>query len=179
MQQPRFKAEAMSLPGVVRITPPFSRDQRGFSITGYSARGLAALGIGSRFVEGYTSRSKKDVLRGLHFQRAPHAQDKLVRCSLGEVYAVTADCVPSSPNYGRYTQTRLSGDDQAILFVPGNYAFGFCVVSDAAIMEYALSDFYHPESASGARWDDPALGIRWPVAKPILSQKDTQWPALS
>lgn len=179
MNQPRFKAEAMPLPGVVVITPRLYHDVRGTSVTVYAADEFDALGIKSHFVEDYTSRSKKNVLRGLHFQRSPYAQDKLVRCSQGEIFAVVADCNPSSASYRHHVHVTLSAKDQTMLFVPGTYAFGFCVTGEDATVEYKLSDTFHPESAGGVLYNDPVLAIAWPITEPILSEKDAQWPALT
>lgn len=175
----RFVAEQLALPGVCAIAPNVASDLRGFSSTTYSAEEFKALGITSEFVEGYTSYSHKDVVRGLHFQRAPYAQDKLVRCAQGEIMSVVADVDPTSSSYGQHVSLRMDSAKQNMLFVPGKYAYGFCVVSDGALVEYRLSNTYQPQTADGVRYDDPRLAIEWPTTKPILSEKDTQWPPLS
>ena len=179
MSQSRFKAEVLSLRGVLCINPSVFSDERGVSVTTYSADEFEAFGIHPRFVEGFTSRSRKDVIRGLHFQYPPYAQDKLVRCSQGEVFAVVVDYEKTSPTYRQHVSVTLSSETQNILFVPGQYAFGFCVTSDEALVEYKLGDSFHPEAAGGVFYNDPALGISWPVTNPVLSQKDRDWPLLS
>lgn len=173
-----FKATPLSLPGTLRIDPELRRDERGFSVNVYNAADFAACGIPAAFVEDFTSYSKKGVVRGLHYQRAPHGQHKLVRCTRGEILDVAADCDPASPTYGQYVALRLNGDDQTMLYIPDTYAHGFCVVSDEAIVEYKLSDTYHPESVGGARYDDPVFNIKWPVTNPILSETDISWQPL-
>lgn len=173
-----YTTTSLGLPGVMLVEPQLRHDVRGFSVNVYSADDFSVLGIDAIFVEDCTSYSKKNVLRGLHFQRAPHMQDKLVRCTKGEIFDVAADCVPTSPTYGQYIGVRLKGDDQTMLYIPGKYAHGFCVLSDEAIVEYKLSDAYHPESVGGARFDDPLLKIRWPVSEPLLSLQDAAWPPL-
>lgn len=174
----KFKMTELALPGVMLLEPQLRHDERGFSVNVYNAADFSACGIGTSFVEDFTSYSRKNVLRGLHFQRAPHQQDKLVRCTKGEILDVAADCDPTSPTYGQHAEVRLRGDEQTILYIPGKYAHGFCVVSDEAIVEYKLSETYHPESVGGARFDDPLLNITWPVSEPIISQQDTAWPSL-
>ncbi len=173
-----FKTEELNLPGVLLITPELRRDERGFSVNVYNSADFSALGIQTSFVEDFTSYSQKNVIRGLHFQRAPHMQDKLVRCTKGEIFDIAADCDPASSTYGKYVSARLNGDEQKMLFIPGRYAHGFCVISDEAVVEYKLSDTYHPETVGGARFDDSRLNIAWPIINPILSEKDTLWTPL-
>lgn len=174
----KFKTTSLALPGVVLIEPRLRRDDRGFSTNVYNAGDFSLCGIPTMFVEDFTSYSKKGVVRGLHFQRAPHQQDKLVRCTKGEIFDVAADCDPTSPTYGQHVSIRLKGDEQTMLYIPGKYAHGFCVVSDEAIVEYKLSDTYHPELVGGSRFDDPFLGISWPVSEPVLSEQDKSWALL-
>ena len=173
-----FEVKELELSGVLLIAPKFRHDERGFSVNVYNADIFSTYGIPASFVEDFTSRSKKGVLRGLHFQRAPHMQDKLVRCTQGEIFDVAADCDHASPTYGKYLSARLTGDEQTTLYIPGKYAHGFCVVSDEAIVEYKLGDTYHPESVGGARFDDKLLAIEWPVSDPIISEQDGSWAPL-
>lgn len=167
-----------ALPGVILIIPVLKRDERGFSANVYGMTDLVEFGITTTFVGDFVSHSKKGVVRGFHFQRAPYMQDKLVRVTYGEVFDVAADCDPTSPTYGQYVAATLRGDEQQMLYIPGKYAHGFCVTSDEAVVEYKLSDSYHPESVGGARHDDPRLGVKWPVSNLILSTKDRSWPPL-
>ncbi len=179
MTEKLFQVQDLRLPGVKLLVPIVRADERGFSANVYNPEIFAELGVASVFKEDFTSYSKKNVLRGFHFQRPPHMQDKLVRCSRGSVLDVAADCNPTSPTYGQSVSSELSGDSQAFLFIPGKYAHAFCVTSEEAVMEYKLSDTYHPESVGGARHDDPVLNIAWPVAQPVLSLQDRSWPALT
>lgn len=174
-----FEVQELGLPGVLLITPRLRRDGRGFSVNVYNAAEFSACGISIAFVEDFTSFSKRGVLRGLHFQHAPHFQDKLVRCTKGEIYDVVADCNPASLTYRQHIYARLKGNEQTMLYIPGIYAHGFCVVSDEAVVEYKLSDTYHLESVDGARFDDPLLAIQWPITDPILSEQDKSWPLLA
>lgn len=179
MPAQRFSVKELDLPGVLSVTPTIYKDERGVSSTTYSTSELAELGISATFVEGYTSRSHKGVVRGLHYQRAPYAQDKLVRCSMGEIYAVVADYDPVSSTYKRHVAVTLSAQDGIMLFVPGMYAFGFCVTDEEALVEYKIGGPFNPEAAAGVRYDDPALAIPWPISNPIMTEKDRQWPLLS
>lgn len=174
-----FTVTELELPGVFVIEPTVYADERGFSVNVFAPVAFKELGISAEFTEDFTSYSKKNIVRGLHFQRAPFMQNKLVRCTQGEVFDVAADCDPASPTYGKHVSVVLRGDKQTMVFIPGKYAHGFCVLSEEAIMEYKLSDTFHPEAAGGARYDDPLFDIPWPVAAPILSSKDTVWPPLS
>ena len=174
-----FTIEPLTLPGVLLIKLEAARDGRGVSLTTYSADEFSSLGIMTRFVEDYASVSKRNVIRGLHFQKAPYAQDKLVRCISGKIFDVVADCDPSSPTYGTYDSHILDAAEGDMLFIPGKYAHGFCVLSDEAVTEYKLGAAYHPESAAGARFDDPRLAVAWPLeGTPVLSKKDAEWPPL-
>ena len=174
-----FTAKELALPGVLLIAPRLWSDERGLSATVYEAQEFSALGITAAFVQDYISFSKKDVIRGLHYQRTPHAQDKLIRCATGRVLDVIADHDTLSPTFGKHLSFELNSKHGEMLFVPGCYAHGFCVLSDeGASVEYKLSDGYHPESSGGVRFDEPLLNIHWPVKNPILSEHDKAWPLL-
>ncbi len=167
----------LDLPGVLLITSQVRSDERGFSISAYDADEFSMCGITTKFVMDYISYSKKDVIRGLHFQTAPYAQDKLIRCATGRVFDVVADYEPTSRTFKTFVQVELNSEKGEMLFVPGKYAHGFCVLSDeGALIEYKMSEGYHPESAGGIRFDDPLFAIPWPVANPILSTQDKEWP---
>lgn len=174
-----FEVKELGLPGVLLIVPQVRHDSRGFSANAYSAPDFSSFGITTTFVEDFTSYSKKGVLRGLHFQYPPHSQHKLVRCAKGEIFDVVADCNPSSLTYGRHVSFRLRGEEQMMLYIPGIYAHGFCVLSDEAIVEYKLSEVYHKESSAGVRFDDPFLKIDWPIFDPMISTQDESWAPLS
>lgn len=175
----KYKITPLALPGVVLIKPRIRRDGRGFSVNVYNAADFSDCGVPTSFVEDFTSYSKRGVLRGLHFQRAPHLQDKLVRCTKGEIFDVAADCNPSSLTYRQYVSVHLKSEEQMMLYIPGKYAHGFCVLGNEAIVEYKLGDTYHPESVGGARFDDPFLAIQWPITNPILSEQDKSWAPLA
>jgi len=178
MAELSFTVQELELPGVLLLTPSIHEDFRGFSLQTYQPKEFATFGIDVTFVQDFTSYSKHTVIRGFHFQRAPHEQAKLVRCSQGEIYDVVADCDVTSKTYGTHVPVSLKALEQKILFIPGKYAHAFCVVSDGAMVEYKLSDVYHPELAGGARFNDPLLGVVWPVAEPIVSEKDASWENL-
>ena len=174
----KFEIKELALPGVLLIQPKLWKDDRGFFVETFHKEALIAAGITDEFVQDNLSFSRKGVLRGLHYQKAPHAQAKLVRCVFGKVFDVAADYNPASATFGNYVSAILSGDTQAILYIPKQYAHGACVLSDEAILEYKMSDYYAPECAGGVRYDDPAFNIAWPVAVPILSEQDRSWELL-
>lgn len=166
------------LPGVLLLTPPQYADSRGYFSEIYNAETFAALGITTVFTQDSVSFSHKDVIRGMHFQEGIHKQDKLVRCARGTVYDVAADVDPRSPTYGAYVGFELSDVVQQMLFIPGSYAHGFCVLSDEALVEYKIAGPQVSASAKGAAYNDPVLAIPWPVKYPIVSEKDMAWGAL-
>ena len=159
------------LPGVLIIEPAVHRDERGFFLETYHAERYAALGIPGPFVQDNHSRSVRNTLRGLHLQVAK-PQAKLVRVVAGEVFDVAVDVRVGSPTFGQWVGTRLSAESCRQFYVPTGFAHGFCVLSDAAEIEYKCSDFYEPAAEIGVLWNDPALGIPWPVDQPILSARD-------
>jgi len=179
MARSSFEIHELGLPGVLLIQSKRWDDNRGFFVETFHQETLMAAGITHPFVQDNLSFSKKSVLRGLHFQKKPHAQAKLVRCAFGKILDVIADHNLDSPTFGKHVAATLSGDTQAMLYVPAQYAHGFCIISEEAIVEYKVSDYYHPESASGVRYDSPAFGIVWPVTNPVLSEQDVQLPALA
>ena len=173
-----FSVQRLELPEVLLITPTIYTDARGTSSTTYNTEEFKALGITATFVQGYASFSKKGVIRGLHYQREPYAQEKLVRCTQGRVLDVVVDVRKESPNYLRHVAVELDAAKGETLYVPSNFAHGFCVISDGATVEYQLSAPFAPQAAAGIRYDDPALAISWPTADPILSAQDSAWPPL-
>lgn len=157
------------------IEPRVFRDERGFFLESYNAKKLAATaGIHEHFVQDNHSRSTKNVLRGLHYQ-IQQAQGKLVRVISGEVFDVAVDIRRSSPTFGQWVGVLLTGDNFRQLWVPAGFAHGFLVVSDEAEFLYKTTDFYAPEHERCIRWDDPAIGIDWPLTgEAILSAKDRE-----
>ena len=161
-----------SLPGCVVIEPAVHGDARGFFYESYNARAFAAAGIDATFVQDNHSRSKRGVLRGLHYQ-IEHAQGKLVRCVAGAVFDVAVDLRRPSPTFGRAVGVTLSADNRAMLWVPPGFAHGFVVLSESADFLYKTTDYWHPEHERTLLWSDPALGIEWPLADaPLLNAKD-------
>lgn len=168
----------LDLPGVKLLTPALHTDERGFFAELYGAKVFSVLGIDTAFVQDSVSRSDKNVIRGLHYQRPPYAQAKLVRCSSGEIFDVVADIDPTAPTFGRFVFARLTGDLQNMLYIPAGYAHGFCVLSEEAVVEYKMSTGYVSEASAGILYNDPLLSIPWPVAEPVLSPRDRSWPTL-
>jgi dTDP-4-dehydrorhamnose 3,5-epimerase len=173
-----FLFEPTALPGVVIIEPKVLVDPRGFFMETYKRSEFAAAGIDVDFVQENQSKSVAGTLRGLHLQREPKAQAKLVRVLEGEIFDVAADIRPGSPTYGVWVGVHLSSDNRRSVFVPAGLAHGFCVVSSEAQVIYKTTDEYAPELEWGVRWDDPLLAIPWPCAEPLLSERDKQWPYL-
>lgn len=163
--------------GVVVVVPAVYRDERGFFVETYRADRYEQVGVPARFVQDNHSKSRRGTLRGLHFQH-PHAQGKLVRVVQGEVFDVAVDIRVGSPTFGKYYGTILSSENMRQMYVPEGFAHGFCVISETAEFEYKCTDTYAPECEGGIRWDDPQLGIEWPLDRPLLSDKDKAYPVL-
>jgi dTDP-4-dehydrorhamnose 3,5-epimerase len=166
---------------VLVVTPDVKSDQRGFFLESYRQEEYRAAGIPGPFVQDNHSGSKRGVLRGLHFQTLP-PQGKLVRAVTGEVFDVAVDLRKSSPTFGRWVGEYLSAENARQLWIPAGFAHGFYVRSSWADLLYKVTDYYSPEGDRTLRWDDPALGIRWPLldgAAPILSEKDRLGKLLS
>jgi len=161
-----------ALPGVRLIEPRVFGDGRGFFLESWNARALAEAGLDIRFVQDNHSRSRRGVLRGLHYQ-IRHPQGKLVRVVTGEVFDVAVDLRRSSPTFGRSVGVTLSEDDRRMLWIPPGFAHGFLVLSAQADFLYKTTDYYHPEHERTLIWNDPALGIAWPSGiEPVLAAKD-------
>ena len=168
---------ATELPGVLIVEPKVFPDARGFFVETYNKERYFSCGIAADFVQDNLSFSSRGVLRGLHYQN-PHAQGKLVYVLQGEVWDVAVDIRPGTPQFGRWTAVTLSSDNKRQFYIPPGFAHGFCVLSDTALFTYKCTDLYHPECDGGIRWDDPEIGITWPVAAPLLSDKDRKQPLL-
>lgn len=176
-----MKVVETAIEGVLILEPKVFGDDRGFFMESYNAqRFFAAVGREVQFVQDNHSRSAKGVLRGLHFQRAPHAQGKLVRVTQGSVFDVAVDIRPGSATYGRWVGVELTGSNHRQLWIPEGLAHGFLVTSDSADFLYKTTDYYAPEAEGSLRWDDPTLAIDWPLAgsTPTLSAKDAAAPLL-
>ena len=168
--------------GVFVIEPQVFGDERGSFFESFNAERFRALtGIEVAFVQDNESRSKRGVLRGLHFQREPHAQAKLVRVVQGRVLDVAVDIRPKSPTFGKYVMTELSGENHRQMFIPKGFAHGYVVLEDNTVFQYKCDEYYHPEYEGGIAWNDPQIGIEWvvPESEIILSDKDRKHPILS
>lgn len=165
------------LPGVLILEPKVWADSRGFFMETYHAERFRQIGIDLPFVQDNHSRSARGVLRGLHFQE-PNSQGKLIRCTSGALFDVAVDVRRGSPNFGKWFGLELSAENRRMLWVPPGFAHGFCAVSDVADLVYKCTDFYNPESDRSILWNDPDLGIEWPIASPLLSPKDAAAPRL-
>ena len=159
------------LPGVLIIEPKVFGDERGFFMESWNGRRYEEAGLPGRFVQDNLSYSTHGVLRGLHFQN-PNPQGKLVSVLRGEVFDVAVDIRIGSPTFGRWTGTTLSAENKRQLYVPPSFAHGFVVTSEAALFFYKCTDYYAPASEGTIVWSDPEIGIEWPVAEPIVSDKD-------
>jgi dTDP-4-dehydrorhamnose 3,5-epimerase len=165
------KVLTTELPGVVVVQPDVHRDGRGFFAETYHAARYAAAGIDATFVQDNHSRSARGTVRGLHAQLL-RPQAKLVRVLAGEIFDVVVDIRRGSPTFKRWIGVTLSSDDFRQIYVPAGYAHGLCVTSAAAEVEYKCSDLYDPADELRLLWNDPAIGVEWPVSSPVLSVKD-------
>ena len=165
------------VPGVILIEPDVHRDERGFFIESYQAQRYADNGIPGPFVQDNHSRSTFGTLRGLHAQLI-QPQGKLVRVVEGEVFDVAVDVRRGSPTFGRHVSLSLSADNFRQLYIPPGFVHGFCVTSEVAEFEYKCTDYYNPTGEISVAWNDPDIGIQWPLDDPILSPKDADAPRL-
>ncbi|MCE5259557.1 MAG: dTDP-4-dehydrorhamnose 3,5-epimerase [Chloroflexi bacterium] len=166
-----------TLSGVKIIEPKVFPDARGFFFESYNKRDLAACGITTDFVQDNHSHSQYGTLRGMHFQLAP-GQAKLVRIVVGEVYDVVVDLRRNSATFGQWYGITLSAENKRMLYIPVGFAHGFCVLSQHAEFLYKVSSYYDPQAERGLAWDDPEVGITWPIQQPLLSARDQAHPGL-
>jgi dTDP-4-dehydrorhamnose 3,5-epimerase len=167
-----------SIPGLLIIEPDVFGDQRGFFMETWNKARYNEAGIHEDFVQDNLSFSRKGVLRGLHFQN-PNPQGKLVSVLQGEVFDVAVDIRTGSPTFGQWEALNLSAENKRQFYVPPGCAHGFCVVSDTALFSYKCTDSYNPNAEGSIIWNDPDIGIDWPIAAPELSRKDAVAPRLS
>lgn len=167
--------------GPVIIEPRIFRDDRGYFFESFSQREFEEKVFKTVFVQDNESKSSYGVLRGLHFQKPPYAQSKLVRVVKGAVLDVAVDIRKGSPTFGKHVAVELTGDNHRQFFIPRGFAHGFSVLTDEVIFQYKCDNFYAPQSEGAIAWDDPALGIDWyiPSDKVILSEKDRHHPLLA
>ena len=176
----KFLFHRTEIDGVLVIEPTVYGDLRGYFMETYNRTEFEAAGISCEFVQDNQSKSRKGVLRGLHFQKV-HQQAKLVRVIKGEVYDVAVDLRRGSPTWGRYIGVTLSDKNRKQFFIPKGFAHGFLVLSEEAEFVYKCDELYHPEEEGGIPWNDPAVGVRWPldgIGEPCLSEKDRRYQLL-
>lgn len=167
-----------SLPGCIVIEPQVFGDSRGFFYESYNEAKYREAGIDRHFVQSNVSRSARGVLRGLHYQW-PQPQGKLVSVLEGEVYDVAVDIRRGSPTFGQWAGVMLTAANHRHFWIPEGFAHGFCVVSEYATFSYQCTDLYNAQADGGVRWNDPAIGIDWPITEPLLSDKDGKAPLLA
>ena len=173
-----FRFEPLRIPEVILVEALNHRDDRGFFRETYKQSEFAANGIPISFVQDNHSHSARGVIRGLHYQKLPKAQGKLVIVSNGEIFDVAVDLRAGSPTFGQWLAQVLSADNGRMLYVPPGFAHGFCVVSGEADVMYKVTCEFAQELDRGIAWNDPSIGIQWPIAQPLLSPKDARLPLL-
>lgn len=174
-----FEFKKLSIPDVILVEPKVFNDERGFFLEGYKKSEFFANGIGVEFNQDNHSKSTKGVLRGLHYQLAPKAQAKLVRCIQGEIFDVAVDIRRNSPTFGKWVGEKLSAENKKMLFIPEGFAHGFVVLSETAELLYKASNEYSKEHDRGVLWNDPDISVDWGIDfEPILSDKDKHQPLL-
>ena len=173
----KLTVETCEIEGLKVLTPQVFGDARGYFFESYNKKDFIEAGITCEFVQDNQSASKKGVLRGLHFQKN-FPQDKLVRCINGDVFDVAVDLRRDSKTFGKWCGVVLSAENKKQFFVPKGFAHGFLVLSDYAEFAYKCSDFYHPEDEGGILWNDPDIGVEWPIEEGVeltFSDRDTKW----
>ena len=169
-----FTFKRLSIPDVILVEPSSFSDDRGFFFESFKESDFFSNGIDKNFVQDNFSHSVNGVIRGLHFQKAPKAQAKLVTVLKGKIFDVAVDIRKNSPTYGKWVSEILSDDTHNLLYVPEGFAHGFCVISDEADVLYKVSNEYSQEHERSIIWNDPKLNIQWPITKPIISNKDNK-----
>ena len=173
-----FEFRRLEIPDVVLIKPKVFGDDRGFFMETYKKSDFERAGIKGEFVQDNHSKSRYGVLRGLHYQKEPYTQAKIVRCIKGVIYDVAVDLRKNSPTFGKYIGVILSEYNKYMLYVPRGFAHGFLVLSGEAEVVYKVDNEYAPDYEGGLIWKDPDVNIPWPIEDPILSEKDQKWPTL-
>jgi dTDP-4-dehydrorhamnose 3,5-epimerase len=168
------------LSGVFIIEPDIIEDERGFFASSWTRDEFSRHGLNSRLAQCNISYNKRSgTVRGMHFQRAPHAEAKLVRCTRGAIYDVAIDLRLDSPTQYGWVAAELTGDNHRMLYIPEEFAHGYQTLTDDSEIFYQISEYYHPESAGGVRWNDPAFNIAWPLPLSVIAQRDATYPLLN
>ena len=173
-----FEFQPLEIPDLVVLRPKVFNDERGFFKEIYKFSEFFAAGIRKPFLQANHSLSKRNTLRGLHYQKKPFAQAKLVRVLRGEIFDVAVDIRKGSLFYGKYFSLTLSAESHQMLFIPEGFAHGFLTISEEAEVEYLCSEVYSPEHERGIVFNDPILNIPWPLTTPVVSKKDSLYPSL-
>ena len=174
-----FSFKKLKIEDVILVTPKVFGDSRGFFMESYQKSAFEQNGIKDNFSQDNHSKSSKGVLRGLHYQKNPKAQAKLVRCSRGKILDVAVDIRKDSPTFGKWIGEILSEENKNMLYIPAGFAHGFVVLSDEAELLYKASNEYSPENDRGIRWNDPDINIEWGIDfEPLISEKDSKQPFL-
>ena len=173
-----FTFKRLSIQDVILVDAKVFPDARGFFLENFKESIFKENGINTRFVQDNYSHSTKGVLRGLHYQKNPKAQAKLVTAIRGEIFDVAVDIRTGSKTYGKWVGENLSEKNHKSLYVPEGFAHGFCVLSDEADVVYKVNQEYSAENERGILWNDPVVGVKWPIENPIISEKDKQQPLL-
>ena len=169
--------ESTRIPDVVLITPERIHDDRGYFTKTWGVDDFEAHGLNPRIVARNVSHNKvAHTLRGMHFQRAPHAEVKVVTCTQGAIYDVAVDLRTDSPTFRQWVGAELTADNGAMLYVPEGFAHGYLSLEADSIVEYLISEFYAPHAGDGVRWDDPAFSIIWPAEPAVINPRDATWP---
>ena len=173
-----FSFKRLSIPDIILVEPQSFPDERGFFLESYKESEFTSNGIKTIFVQDNLSHSVKGVLRGLHYQKNPKAQAKLVIALRGEIFDVAVDIRKNSPTYGKWVGEILSESNHNSLYIPEGFAHGFCILSEEADVLYKVSQEYSPEDEKGIIWNDTEINITWPIDKPIIQEKDSKLPVL-
>lgn len=174
-----FQFKQLKIPDVLLISPIINRDDRGFFMETFKKTDFKKVGIDFNFCQDNHSKSKKGVIRGLHYQIPPMEQGKLIRVIRGSLLDVVVDIRKNSPCFGKYIAIELSENNQYILWIPPGFAHGICIMEDDTELLYKCTSEYSPQHERGILWNDPTISINWPITDPILSEKDTKYPRLT
>ena len=173
-----FKFKKLEIQDVILVEPKLFLDDRGFFLESFKESEFISNGIDKKFVQDNFSHSVHGVIRGLHYQKNPKSQAKLVTVLKGKIFDVAIDIRKNSPTFGKWVGEIISEDDHKLLYIPEGFAHGFCVLSKYADVHYKVNNEYSPEHESGIIWNDPKLNIYWPIKNPIISTKDNELPTL-